>query len=401
MDTETDHVLHPGVWRRPMQARRSDEVHRTATTLELFFDLCFVVAVAQAASGLHHEIAAGHVTQGLIGYLAMFFAIWWAWMNFTWFASAYDTDDVPYRLTTLVQIAGALVLAAGVPRAIADGDFAVAVSGYVLMRLAMVAQWLRAARSDPEHRRCCLTYAAGIAIVQVAWVARLAVPESWGVATFVVLALAELAVPVVAERRAMTTWHPEHIAERYGLFTIIVLGESVLAFVVAVQTAIDETTAFKDLASLSVGGLLTVFGMWWIYFAKDGSRMLTSLPTAIAWGYGHFVVFASAAASGAGLVLNVDVVTHHAEVEERTAALAYTVPVAVFLLSLWALHLKSHDRDTMLSSVLVGVVGLVLLSAFTPEPVLVTGLLVSALVTAIVLRYHVDGRRVEAMPSSR
>ena len=88
----------------------------------------------------------------------VFFAIWWAWMNFTWFASAYDTDDVPYRLTVLVQIAGSLVMAAGIPRVFDDGDSARSiVIGYVIMRLAMVTQWLRAAASDPPrraHRRC-------------------------------------------------------------------------------------------------------------------------------------------------------------------------------------------------------------------------------------------------------
>src|SRR5688500_2923925 len=102
-------------WHRPMVARSADEEHRTATVLELFFDLCFVVDVAQAASGLHQAVAEDHLGEGVVGYVLVFFAIWWAWMNFTWFASAYDTDDIAYRLTTLVQIAGALILAAGVP----------------------------------------------------------------------------------------------------------------------------------------------------------------------------------------------------------------------------------------------------------------------------------------------
>ena len=91
-----------------MIARSPHEAHRTATPLELFFDLVFVVAIAQAASGLHHAVAELHALDGLIGYLMVFFAIWWAWMAFTWFASAYDCDDVPYRLLVFVQIAGAL-----------------------------------------------------------------------------------------------------------------------------------------------------------------------------------------------------------------------------------------------------------------------------------------------------
>src|ERR1700755_3222601 len=105
-----------------MRARASDEPHRVSTPLELLCDLCFVVAVGQAAAPLHHDIGDNHVAYGLRGYLLVFFAIWWAWVNFSWFASAYDTDDVVYRVTTLVQVAGALVLAAGIGPAFHDGD---------------------------------------------------------------------------------------------------------------------------------------------------------------------------------------------------------------------------------------------------------------------------------------
>ena len=185
----------------------------------------------------------------MVGYATVFFAIWWAWMNFTWFASAYDTDDVAYRLTTLVQIAGALILAAGVPDAMDGSDFAVITLGYVVMRLAMVTQWLRAAGADPAHRRGALRFAVGIAVVQVGWVLRLALPEGLGIAGFLLLVAAELAVPIWAERAAPTTWHPRHIAERYGLFTLIVLGESVLAATLAIQTALDEDAALADLAT--------------------------------------------------------------------------------------------------------------------------------------------------------
>lgn len=61
-----------------MHARRRDEAHRTATPLELFFDLCFVVAVGQAGVQLVHAIAANHVAEGVVGYLYVFFGIWWA-----------------------------------------------------------------------------------------------------------------------------------------------------------------------------------------------------------------------------------------------------------------------------------------------------------------------------------
>src|SRR5262245_13994209 len=100
--------------RWPMVARRRDEPHRTSTPLELFFDLCFVVAIAQASGRLHHALASQHFKHPIVQFLLVFFAVWWAWMNYTWFASAYDNDDVVFRLLTFVEISGALIIAAGV-----------------------------------------------------------------------------------------------------------------------------------------------------------------------------------------------------------------------------------------------------------------------------------------------
>ena len=133
--------------------RDPDEEHRASTPLELFVDLCFVVAVAQSAGALHHELVIGEVAYGVVGFLMAFFGAWWAWMNFTWFASAHDADDVPYRLLTLVQITGVLIYAAAVPRMVEDHDLTLSVIGYVIMRLALVTQWLRVARHFPEPAR--------------------------------------------------------------------------------------------------------------------------------------------------------------------------------------------------------------------------------------------------------
>ncbi|MDF6017639.1 low temperature requirement protein A [Streptomyces sp. JH34] len=369
-------------WHRPMVARLSSEKHRPATALELFFDLCFVAAVAQASGAFEHELAEGRIAHGVLGYAMVFFAIWWAWMNFTWFASAYDTDDVPYRLLTLVQIAGALVLAAGAAEALEHEDFTVITWGYVVMRLAMVTQWLRAARSDSEHRRCCVRYAVGILIVQAGWVARLALPDDWGLPLFAVLVVAELAVPVWAESAGNTTWHPHHIAERYGLFTLIVLGETITAATVAVRTALDDETALGDIATLVVGGLLTVFALWWLYFAQNAPRRLTNLRSAILWGYGHYAVFASAAAVGAGLALGVAHTTGHGHLSDHAAAAAFTVPVAVFITLVWLLHHRGREIRSRNDLIHPSAVLAVLAMTFTPSPVLATGAVAAALVGA-------------------
>ncbi|MDQ7911037.1 low temperature requirement protein A [Phytohabitans sp. ZYX-F-186] len=380
-------------WYRPMVARRPDEPHRASTPLELFFDLCFVVAVAQAAAQLHHDVAEDHIGHAVPSYLMVFFAIWWAWMNFTWFASAYDTDDDLYRITTLVQVTGALVLAAGVPRAFADADFSVITYGYVLMRLAMVAQWLRVARTDvhPGRRACGRRYAIGIALVQVGWVLRLALPDDLLVPGFLVLVLAELAVPIWAERVAETTWHPEHIAERYGLFTIIVLGESILAAGIAVQSAVDE---HKELAGLLWGagaGIVIVFGMWWLYFDRPAGGLLTSMRVALFWGYGHYLIFASAAAVGAGLSVAVDHEIHEAHLGGVAVGYAVAVPVALYLSSVWLLHVRPHQHGLIVAAYPVAAV-LALLAPLTPAPVPAVALLVAALVAVTVAAAHLENR---------
>ncbi|MFL5688791.1 MAG: low temperature requirement protein A, partial [Chloroflexota bacterium] len=287
-----------------MTGRDPTDTHRASTPLELLFDLCFVVAVASVAHALHDDLVAGHVWHGIVNFLVIFFAIWWPWMNFTWFASAYDTDDVQYRLLTFIQIAGVLVVAAGVPAAFDQQDFTTMVAGYIVMRVALVAQWLRAAREDPVRRVVAIRFAAGITLIQIGWVIRLAVGWSEiGYLTFIVLGLFEIAVPAWAERAGPETpWHAGHIVERYGLFTIIVLGECVLATTTAVQTAFEAGGLAAPLLMVAVGGLLLVFALWWAYFKRDPDiGHHRSLRTMLGWGYGHYFVFAAVAALGAGL----------------------------------------------------------------------------------------------------
>ncbi|MEU8179715.1 low temperature requirement protein A [Micromonospora sp. NPDC049044] len=366
---------------RPMRPRRRDEPHRAATPLELFFDLCFVVAVAQAAGSLHHDVAEGHLGHAATSYAMVFFAIWWSWVNFTWFASAYDTDDDVYRITTLVQISGALILAAGVPRAFADGDFAVITYGYVVMRLAAVVHWTRAAAGDPRHRPAARRYAIGVTVVQLGWLLRLALPADWGIATFVLLALADVLVPAVAERPGMTPWHPRHIAERYGLFTLIVLGETVLAISLAIQTGLDAGE--HDLWSLAAAGALIVFALWWLYFDRP-SEAPDRLPYSLVWGYGHYLIFAAIAAIGAGLGVSVDVERHLAHVSARTAGYAVAIPITVFLLTVWVLHVRQQQHGAVVVAFPV-VALLALLAPLGPAPVSVLAALLVALVTLTVL----------------
>ncbi|MGW0803475.1 low temperature requirement protein A [Nonomuraea sp. NPDC002799] len=353
---------------RGMTGRDPREPHRAATSLELLSDLCFVVAVAQAAAGLHHALSEGHAGTGVLGYAMVFFSIWWAWMNFTWFASAYDTDDTAYRVLIFTQMAGVLILAAGVPRAFLDKDFGLVTLGYVVMRMALVLLWLRAAHGHPDGRRSALRYAFGVTLVQVGWIARLAVADRFGVASFAVLVVAELAVPIWAERFRSITWHPHHIAERYGLFTIIVLGESILAATVAIQSGLERRIHTAALLSVAVSGMIIVFAMWWLYFTHPAHLLLTSNKTAFPWGYGHYFVFASAAAVGAGLAVNVDHDSGEAHIGAFGAGAAVAVPVAVFLAALWLVHVRPHRPGALVRTAYLAGIAVVLATPFTGLP---------------------------------
>ena len=387
-------------WRRPLAGRDPGETHRASTPLELLFDLSFVVAVATAAVELHHGIAEDHVAVSVGSYLMVFFAIWWAWMNFTWFASAYDTDDVPYRLLTLGQMAGVLVLAAGVHDAFANEDFTLVTVGYVVMRVPLVLQWLRAARDDPDRRPVALRYALGITVVQAGWLLRLALPDSLGVVSFLLLAAADIAVPVWAERAgSRTRWHPEHIAERYGLFTLIVLGEAILAATTAVQAALTEEGASATLLGVAAGGLLVVFGIWWAYFCRPAGDALRESPSAsFIWGYGHYLVFAAIGALGAGLEVAVETALHEAHVSERTAALGVAIPVAVTLLVVGGLQTRLSAGLPVLIRFGVAAVLVLLAALLLPlaGAIVAIGLVLAALVCSEVVqdaRARVGDRR--------
>jgi len=393
---------------RAMVGRDVSEHHRAATPLELLFDLCFVVAVSQAVSGLHHFAVEGNFAEGIQRYSFAFFAIWWPWVNFTWFASAFDTDDIAYRLAVLVQIGGNLTIAAGIPRYFEQQDYTVLVIGYVIMRLGLVELWLRAARNDPRAGPAAKRFAFGITLVQIGWVVRLFVPHDVGVPMIAALMLAELAVPIWAERAGRTQWHPGHIAERYGLFTLIVLGESILGATVSIQSAFDAGEDVTSLVMIAAGGLLIVFAMWWLYFDQptDGSlRMFWRGESGLRespfiFGYGHLFIFATAAAVGGGLEIAVDFATHHTGISAPQAAAMIAGPVALYLTSIWVLRFTLNQTPTLKTVMYSAAIGLVLCTMWLEQPVLPIGLITAGLVTALVLvRWRIESRAAAAQPA--
>ena len=332
-----------------MTGRDPAESHRGATPLELLFDLAFVLAIGQAADSFAHLLAEGHIASALGGFAIAMSSICWAWINVTWFASAYDTDDWYYRLLTMVQLIGVVVLALGIPalfESIDHGEHVnnqLVVVGYVVMRIALVAQWLRAARQDPERRATAIAYAKLVSIAQVGWLACAFIPlDFWPTLVFAgVLFAVEMTVPPIAERKSSgTPWHPHHMAERYGLLTIIALGEGIFGTVAGVSAIVESQGWSLEAVLVIVAGVGLTFGLWWTYFIVDTGAVLAMHRKRLwGFGYGHILVFMAVAGTGAGLHVAAYVIEEHSELGTLGAVLSVAIPVAVFCGTVFGLYL--------------------------------------------------------------
>ncbi|MGJ3191806.1 low temperature requirement protein A [Paenarthrobacter sp. FR1] len=347
-----------------MGGRDPHEKHRTATPLELFFDLTFVIAFGVAGSQFAHAVAEAHVGAGLLGFGFAMFAVIWAWINFTWFASAYDTDDWVFRVVTMVQMVGVLILAMGIEpmfHSIVEGDHVNNVAiliGYIIMRVALIFQWLRAARQDPERRETCLRYAKYLAIVQVGWVIALVI-ETDVLTTFLMAAplfVLEMATPYFAERKIRTPWHAHHIAERYGLLAIIALGECLIGAIETLRAIVALHGWTLDAALVGFSGTGLAFAMWWIYFIlPSGPALHFQRHRSWIFGYGHILVFAAIAATGAGLHIAAYFIDHEAHISAAGAVASIAIPIILFKVSLTTLYsiMLGPDRELLWSSALV------------------------------------------------
>jgi low temperature requirement protein LtrA len=407
--TRLDHRL------RRMTGRDPDEAHRSATPLELFFDLVFVAAFSQAGSQAAHLLELGHFVPATFGFVFAIFAIAWAWINYAWLASAYDNDDIFFRIATMVQMIGVVVLALGLPQTFTSIDEGGAlenravVLGYVIMRVAVIALWIRAARHDPAHRRTAVTYAVLVSVAQVGWIALLVAnpPLTGAVVAWGVLVAFELAVPIIAQRRGgRTPWHAHHIAERYGLLVIITLGEIVLGTILAISAVVEEQGWDLEAVLVTVGGTMLAFALWWVYFIMPSARVLARhRERSFAWGYGHIVIFGSLAATGAGLHVAAYVIEGVAHIDDTTALLTVVGPVAIFsvaLFTLYTLLLREFDPFHILLFVgsLVPLVAAVW--AVAAGASMGTGIVIAALSpVVVVVGYETLGHRHQAAALER
>ncbi|MEV7055051.1 low temperature requirement protein A [Streptomyces microflavus] len=347
-----------------MTGRDPEEHGRVSSPLELLFDLTFVVAVGTASTQFAELLAEGHAAHAVIAFLMAMFAISVAWISFSWFASAFATEDWLYRVLTMLQMIGVVVFSLGLPamfHSVDEGghlELRAMVAGYVVMRIAMVLQWWRASREAPEFRRVCLANIRWTVIAQVGWVVvgftRLPIEAVF--VAFVVLGALELALPLFTQGSAGgTPWHPHHVAERYSLFAIIVLGESVVGTVASSGELLggaDGTAWTWNAIAVVVAGVGLTFGMWWVYFTTPfGDILVHRRNRGYLFGYGHIPLFIGVAGAGAGLHVAGLYLEHHAEISETAVVLALVLPVSLYLLVVYLLHsllLSTGDRFHLL-----------------------------------------------------
>jgi low temperature requirement protein LtrA len=314
-----------------LQQSDAGKVERHATWTELFFDLVFVVCVAQLAAGLHDR----PTLSGAAAFAGLFVPVWWTWTTYAYVADLFDADDVAFRAVLL----GAMLLVAAQAATIAaafDGRTVGFGIAYAVLRLDLLAVYAWAWRSDRALRALTGTHFAGFALGLVVWLSALAVAGPgryvlWGASIAI-----DLATGLVAYLRASDVpRHISHMPERFGLFVLIVLGESVIA--VSVGTA-EAHWAFGSVVTAGLGFVVAA-ALWWMYFARFDEEVFNwalaggheERRRSFVFGYLHLPLLAALAAVGVGVKLAIEQAISHGEHPDIAAVIG--VALAVFLVS--------------------------------------------------------------------
>ncbi|MDH3425279.1 MAG: low temperature requirement protein A [Acidimicrobiia bacterium] len=285
---------------RPPRLRtaETEAEHRSATWLELFYDLVFVVAVA----ALGHRLLVDHDWAGALTFAGLFVPLWWSWASFTFYADRYDTDDLGQRLLAVAQMVAIALMAASISgESESAAGFAVA---FVLSRLVLLTMYTRAYRHVPGTRQLVGGYLRGFTLGGAFWVASIWVPDPtrfvlWGIGLAI-----DFVTPYILRRvQAAAPMSKSHLPERFGLFTILVLGESIAAVVAGLsEIGWEAATTFG-----AVVGVITASGLWWIYFDNlEGSVVRRRAEQRTAWKptvwiYSHLPLALGLTAAGIGL----------------------------------------------------------------------------------------------------
>ncbi len=211
---------------RPPRLRSTDDGREHhASWIELFFDLVFVFVIAELSHHLEEHLS----VTGFLEFAALFVPCWWAWVLFTFYADRFDTDDVIHRLLMLTGMLAIVFLGVNIHNAFEGGSTGFALA-YVTIRSIVLVLYARASRYVPVARASLKLYLASYVPSTCLWLISIAVPESLRYILWAIAMAIELSVPIIGSRfLSGTPSHPSHLPERFGLFTMIVLGEAIVA----------------------------------------------------------------------------------------------------------------------------------------------------------------------------
>ncbi|MGL4611457.1 MAG: low temperature requirement protein A [Trueperaceae bacterium] len=325
------------LWHRPpvLRSKDSTEPKRHASWLELFFDLVFVVAIAELAHHLHDHLS----LQGIFTFAVLFVPVWWLWIDFSYYGDQFDTDDVPYHVAMFAAMFGVVVLANFLPETFTGSSFASA-SIYLALRLIILALYVRAWCHVPSARPLTTYHVTNYTVAVGLWFVSLFVPEPYRYGVWLIAILLEILTgPVAYLRVKPIPKQVSHMDERFGLFTIIVLGESI----VAVATGTQDTAWQLQSVVVAATGFITAVCLWWLYFDWSNSSAINTalrsnqsgLLKSFVYGYGHLFVYGSIAASSVGLQVAIESAN---EGLSFVAKLLAGGGLALFLIGLTVIH---------------------------------------------------------------
>lgn len=271
---------------------------RHASNLELFFDLVFVVAVGALAEGLTGDPS----PFGFLHYAALFVPVWWAWVGYCFYADRFESDDAVHRLMTLAAMLAVTALAVSIPGAFSGHSGAVRFAiSYVVVRLGLICLYVRAHIHERRARPLTSRFLLGFALGAVAWLASVWIESPGRYALWGLGMAVELCTPLIsASAIKRVPFHASHIRERLGLFTLIVLGETIVLNTTRLVEDRPEAAALL----VAAAGFLLVTGLWWIYFdSVDEAPLRQWIVAGQTYLYGHLFVFGGIAAAGVGILL--------------------------------------------------------------------------------------------------
>lgn len=259
----------------------------------------FVVAIAELAHVLDDDLS----LSGVLGYSLLFVPVWWAWVGSTFYATRFDTDDLGHRLLTIVEMFAVVALAVEIHAGLGATSAGFAL-GYAAVRSVLVLKYYGAYRTVPEARPLTRRYMLGFGVDAALWSLSALVPPPYRFGLWALGLAVSFGTPMTAGRlHGAIPPHESHLPERFGLFTIIVLGESVVGLVGgAVEQARSPRSFLVGAVSLGI-----VFCLWWLYFEDvDGSRIRAAVEadrTGIyqEWLYAHLPLAAGLAAVGVAI----------------------------------------------------------------------------------------------------